>query len=146
MNMTTQAGLPVRQAGYHKGASRGDIATPREFIHAVEARYGRGFDLDLAADEFNAVAPVWYDIDDDSLLADWAGLGRKTTCWCNPPYGNIAPWVKKAAETRRGRRPWIAMLLPAAGRKTPTPEISFWPSMAERHAPLRCGIGAPTGH
>ncbi len=107
-------GAVVDGAGYHRGASRGDIATPREFVTAVERRYYGRFDFDLAADAHNTVAPSWYDIQQDALRRDWQDL-RGKTCWCNPPYSDIGPWVRKAAESVQSlQHPRIVMLLPAA--------------------------------
>lgn len=102
-------------AGYHRGTSRGDLATPREFIDAVERRYHHRFDFDLAADAENSVARAWYDIDEDALRHDWEELSGDW-CWCNPPYADIGPWVRKAAESQSNPigHPRIVMLLPAA--------------------------------
>lgn len=102
-------------AGYHRGTSRTDIATPPELLRAVERRYGHRFEVDLAADAENTAAPAWYSLEDDALQHDWTEHAGNA-CWCNPPYSDISPWVCKAAVSTLDplRAPWIAMLLPAA--------------------------------
>lgn len=46
----------------------------------------------------------------DALAADWSELGGNM--WLNPPFGNIAPWAKKCAETPRNEDRSIFMLVP----------------------------------
>lgn len=93
------------------GRSKQDYGTPPEFLAAVKARLGIAeFAIDLAANEANACASVFYTEDMNALVQAWncwAGW-----CWLNPPFAQINPWVKKAyRESRKGAR--IAMLVPA---------------------------------
>ncbi len=55
-----------------------------------------GIDFDTACDFDNALAtPIFKNVDSmDALYVEWVGK-----CWCNPPYSNIAPWIKKAIES-----------------------------------------------
>jgi phage N-6-adenine-methyltransferase len=96
-------------------ASKQTYATPKEFLDAVEARFGRlGFDL--AAEEHTAVAgPVdFFAKEDDALKQDWLEVSHsREFCWLNPPFGDIASFAEKCAlESRRGVR--ILMLVPAS--------------------------------
>lgn len=74
-----------------------DRGTKREFIRALEERFGEPFTLDVAAAPHNAKAPAFYTRSDDGLTQDWHG-----NVWCNPPYSRIkgvtdlGSWVQKA--------------------------------------------------
>jgi DNA N-6-adenine-methyltransferase Dam len=91
------------------------VGTPRDFLDAVEARFGK-MDADLAATAGNAVGRNWYGPDSvrcptgDSLDADWTEVDGNL--WLNPPYKNIGPWAKKCAETPTGPDRRIFLLVP----------------------------------
>ena len=95
------------------GRSKQDYATPPEFISAVVKRFGP-LAWDLAADSKNHKAPNYFTVEQDSLAQDWSKL--QGTLWLNPPFGYIAPWAKKCADTCLempvGNR--ILMLVPAS--------------------------------
>lgn len=98
------------------GRSEQVVCTPPEFLQALKSRLGISqFDIDVAADESNHVAEVWYGpgsgFNSDGLQADWCiTIGWN---WCNPPFGNIQPWVQKGFEEAvRGAK--TAMLVPAS--------------------------------
>lgn len=94
------------------GRSKQDYRTPPLFLDAVRRRFGiTAFSIDLAADEGNTVAPLFYTEADDALKQPWRTADRNWA-WCNPPFANIAPWVEKAyRSTRVGAR--VLMLVPA---------------------------------
>lgn len=94
------------------GRSKQDYQTPLEFLAAVKRRFGIAeFDIDLAADAENAVAPIYYDAETNALIQPWRTVGRGLA-WCNPPFGDLGPWVEKAwRESRTAAR--VAMLVPA---------------------------------
>lgn len=86
-----------------------DRRTPLEVIDWAVEILGRPFDLDVAASAENAKAARFYTAADDGLQQAWPGV-----VWCNPPYSDISPWVRKAwDEFDAGRATSIAMLLPA---------------------------------
>lgn len=93
------------------GQSKQDYQTPPEFLVALKNRLGiQDFDIDLAASKENAVCLSYYDEEMDSLKQSWV---RKGWGFCNPPYANIRPWVKKACdEVQKGAK--VAILVPAA--------------------------------
>lgn len=95
------------------GRSKQDYATPWEFIRAVEARFGP-IDFDLAAHEGNTKCITYFTEADDSLKQDWTIL--RGNLWLNPPFGDIAPWARKCAESAHefalGTR--IFLLVPAS--------------------------------
>ncbi len=65
------------------------------------------FDLDVAACEESHKAPAYYSVAENGLAQPWFGR-----VFCNPPYSNIADWVRKAwYEWPRCER--IVMLIPA---------------------------------
>lgn len=84
-----------------------DRATTPEVFDPLHERYG--FTLDVAAAPHNAKVARHFTIDDDGLAQSWAG----ERVWCNPPYSDIAPWVRKAHEEHAAGCPLIVMLLPA---------------------------------
>ena len=78
------------------GKSKQDYETPKAFVDSVEARWGR-LDVDLAASEENAKAPLFLTQTTDSLSVDWVRRFRGKACWLNPPYADLAPWAEKCA-------------------------------------------------
>lgn len=95
----------------HRSAQ--DIGTPRVFLDAVELRFGP-LCFDLAASAVNAKAPMCFGVVDDSLSQDWTNLPG--TLWLNPPFGNIAPWARKCAQSTEAPHVFrrILMLVPAS--------------------------------
>jgi phage N-6-adenine-methyltransferase len=74
-----------------------DWATPQDFFDAVSKQFGP-FDIDLAATPDNAKCERFINGDTtDSLAPDveWVN-SEHTSCWLNPPFGNIAEWIEKA--------------------------------------------------
>lgn len=99
--------MPVQKPG----KSKQDYSTPQEFIEAVERRFYEKISWDLAADETNAKAQDWYCETINSLIQPWHKLSG--LLWLNPPFGSIAPWVKKCiGESLLGAR--IMLLTPAS--------------------------------
>lgn len=76
--------------------SKQDVGTPRDFLDAVEKRWGK-ISFDLAASADNAVVPNYFDKEADSLKQDWSQLNG--LLWLNPEFIKIEPWVQKAAGT-----------------------------------------------
>jgi len=114
--------MPWLPTGNTRHQSEQCVSTPREFIEAVQTRFGT-IGLDLAANESNHVVDRWYGPGSgacwdlglgvpDSLGADWTAY-MPGLLWLNPPFKNIAPWAAKCADERkRGAR--IALLVPAS--------------------------------
>jgi len=102
-------------AAHHRGESKQDYATPREFIRAVEAKFGKLM-FDLAASPENTIVggdENYFDEARDSLKQDWTKL--EGNVWLNPPFAEVTPWAKKCFESyRRPGNPWIFFLVPAA--------------------------------
>ena len=94
------------------GKSKQNYCTPMKFIEAVHrALIIKEFAIDLAADSTNAVAVKYYSELDNALYHSWEGI--EGWAWCNPPYSDITPWVKKASEECvKGTK--IALLVPAS--------------------------------
>ena len=95
----------------HYQSDKHDWRTPWALIRAIEARYGRKFDLDACAtDEASTKAPAWYDPETDGLKQPWEGQ-----VWCNPPYGREqVRWLEKAlAESCEKYCEGVVCLVPA---------------------------------
>lgn len=87
------------------------------------------FDLDVAACAEAYCAPRYYTVKDDGLRQPWDGR-----VWCNPPYSDIAPWVRRACQQmERPECRLVAMLIPATRA-----DQSWWQREIE---PFRDGRG-----
>ncbi|MBN7792405.1 DNA N-6-adenine-methyltransferase [Microbacterium esteraromaticum] len=106
-----------------------DRATHPDVFAGFERRFGQ-FTLDAAAAEHNAKCGRYFTRETDGLSQSWAG----ELVWCNPPYSQIAPWVRKAwAEWSSTRG--IVMLLPA--NRT---EQQWWQRLVEPHRDRGTGL------
>jgi phage N-6-adenine-methyltransferase len=113
----TQTRPKRRRPSTGGGGTKQDYGTPREFIAAVERRFGP-IAIDLAAHAGNHVVPTYFGpgsaICEDSLERDWTGpASSRGTLWLNPPFANIAPWAAKCSGAR-DRLGWILLLVPAS--------------------------------
>jgi phage N-6-adenine-methyltransferase len=97
-----------------------DRATQRVDFDAFDQEFGP-FTVDVAAAAHNTKCHRFYDRDQDGLAQDWSG----EAVWCNPPYSDIAPWVRKAWDSWASTSV-IVMLLPA--NRT---EQLWWQTMVE---------------
>jgi phage N-6-adenine-methyltransferase len=97
-----------------------------------------GWDLDVAADEESHWAERWYGIQDDGLRQPWQGR-----VWCNPPYSDIEPWVRRAHySVHAGNAELVAMLLPSTRTEQP-----WWQQVVEPNrdrAMLKLEVGYPS--
>lgn len=94
-----------------RGQSTQDYMTPREFVDAVEARFGK-FTIDLAAST-NNICDRWIGKDRDSLEVCWATEIGDGMGWLNPPFAQIDPWALKCRVVGGGGRR-IILLTPAS--------------------------------
>jgi phage N-6-adenine-methyltransferase len=101
--------MPVQKPG----KSKQDYGTPLEFIRAVEARFGP-LVCDLAASAENAKAPLYCDIERDSLTVSWSTEHPTGNLWLNPEFADIDPWAAKCAEESTKRHGLILLLTPAS--------------------------------
>lgn len=98
-------------ASLARGKSKQNYSTPKNFIDAVERRFGP-LACDLAAEPLNAQADFFYTRDQDSLTQKWRDL--KGNLWLNPEFSDIEPWaIKCASESALGAPP-ILLLTPAS--------------------------------
>lgn len=96
-----------------RGVSKQDYATPRDFLSAVENRFGF-IHFDLAASKKNARVGRFYSKKDDSLVQDWARTDGRHH-FLNPEFANIDPWAAKCAETNyEGTDKILSFLTPAS--------------------------------
>lgn len=95
-----------------RGKSKQDYGTPREFIDAVEKRFG-ALAWDLACTRENAKAPSgYYFPESDSLQQVWHALPGNL--WLNPPFANIEPWAEKLRRECAWRQAFAFLLTPAS--------------------------------
>lgn len=99
------------------GRSEQNVMTSREFVAAVQRTFG-ALICDLAASRDNAVAGDWRGPEHpaealrDATTCQWPLTRQGEHCWLNPPFGNIAPFAKRAAESRQFTS--TLMLVPAS--------------------------------
>ena len=82
-------------------------ATPQHIFDELNNEFE--FDLDVCANESNHKCDDYYSIEDDGLSKDWSG--RRV--FCNPPYSNIAEWVKKAFYETKNDNTLVVLLIPS---------------------------------
>lgn len=71
--------------------------TPPELFAALDAEFR--FAMDAAASWENALCQLFIDESTDSLQQRWYSyLSRGDFAFCNPPYSDVGPWVRKAAK------------------------------------------------
>ena len=85
--------------------------TPQELYLVLDREFH--FVADIAASDTNHLHPVYLTEADDALSPEtnWEML-NDGYLWCNPPYGNIGPWVEKANALTEGSH-GVVMLVPA---------------------------------
>lgn len=101
-------------ASYNRHVSEQDVRTPRNFLNAVEKRFGP-IEWDLACTDDNCVCRHGWTPENDSISIDWNIFfgSNHETLWLNPPFGNINKWAKKC-EKMRERPGWTLLLVPAS--------------------------------
>jgi phage N-6-adenine-methyltransferase len=93
------------------------------------------FDLDVAADDEAHVCERYYTARENGLTQPWSGR-----VWCNPPYSDIGPWVRRAWGAMFGRNApeVVAMLLPANRSEQPWFQVEVEPYRDGRYdGPVR---------
>jgi site-specific DNA-methyltransferase (adenine-specific) len=85
--------------------------TPDELFDALHEEFN--FGLDAAATCENTKLPCFISPDEDALTVSWVDhAAKRVPVWLNPPYSQVAAFVKKAyEESLQGSK--IVMLLPA---------------------------------
>ena len=90
-----------------------EARTPPELFRKLNEKYQ--FQIDACASENNRLCYQYYSLDFDALDHDWAGIFgavSESRVYCNPPYSNPTPFIKKAyEESLKGAT--VVMLLPA---------------------------------
>ena len=81
-----------------------EVRTPRGLQRALDHEFG--FTLDVAADDKRHVTDTFFTKADDGLKQEWA----PETCFLNPPYSAIKPWLVKALEESRKGATVVALL------------------------------------
>lgn len=123
--------------------STDERGTPEWFFAEAKYRYAFGgeFHLDVCASEWNHKCPEYITEDEDAFLTDW----RAETCWCNPPYSSIHPWLLRGIDqVSRGQTKQVVFLLPNRSSTKWWQELS--PFMSRRvELPFRIPFDYPPG-
>ena len=78
-------------------------ATPDDFFNQLNKEFN--FTLDPCCTKQNHKCDKYFTLEDDGLSQDWSG----ETVFCNPPYSQIAQWVKKAWKEGRKEPLWCCL-------------------------------------
>jgi phage N-6-adenine-methyltransferase len=103
-----------------------DRALPPDDFAKLQDRFA--FTVDAAASEHNAKLDRHWTKEINGLTQSWAG----ERVYCNPPYSNIGPWVRKAWCERQADL--VVLLLPNNRR-----EQGWWIDLIE---PFRDRVGS----
>src|SRR5215475_10049926 len=91
------------------------------------------FTLDVAASADNTKCETYYDRAANGLAQRWIGV-----VWCNPPYSDIAPWIRHA---RTEQQWWQLMVEPFRDRAGSPLTTTFLPGRRRFLAPGQTAIG-----
>lgn len=89
-----------------------DWATDPEWFARVAVPSWGPFTVDVAASAENAKCDRFYDQRQDGLKQPW----DRERVWCNPPYSDIGPWLRKAHHELTAH---VAMLIPSNRTERP---------------------------
>jgi site-specific DNA-methyltransferase (adenine-specific) len=117
-------------ANLRRWQPRNRLETPDELFNELDKEFH--FTIDLCAHADNAKCPVFYTEKDNALWQPWTG-----TCWCNPPWSDVKPWVLKAHEAAQAGAT-VVMLLPVRS------DLSYWHTVLLPHAEIRFLQGRTT--
>jgi len=104
------AGIPRNNVSNDKSEWR----TPTWLFKKLDDEFH--FDLDAAATNENALAPLYFTKEDDALKQDWYVKGQVEKIFLNPPYGRdvVRSFVREAFwESRSGAT--VVCLIPFVG-------------------------------
>jgi phage N-6-adenine-methyltransferase len=79
--------------------------TPQALFDTLDREFD--FVCDVAASDENKLCDMWITEEMNSFDTPWLSSN-----WCNPPYSDVTPWVKKAIEQHKLSKT-IVMLVPS---------------------------------
>lgn len=85
----------------HAGPSLTSYGTPPQLVRALARELARGpFHLDVCAEAWSSKGLRYLGLDkgDDGLTAPWSAFN-----FCNPPYDDQEPWIRRALHERDER-------------------------------------------
>lgn len=85
--------------------------TPQELFNKLDSEFH--FTLDPCATVENAKCKRFFTKADDGLAQDWSG-----SVFVNPPFGQVAKWVKKSYDEVNANRAKVVVMLIAARTDT----------------------------
>ena len=86
-----------------------DHQTPDDFFEVLNKEFE--FTIDAAATSENAKCAKFYTPEQNSLSFLWGSSGE--TVFCNPPYKNVAEWMKQGYESSVKNSCIVVMLVPS---------------------------------
>jgi phage N-6-adenine-methyltransferase len=117
--------LQLTKDGGRPGKRRDDWETPDDLFRMLDKEFG--FTLDACATAANAKLPEYCSPKTNGLRRKWAGQ----CVWCNPPYSNIGPWMRKAFREAHDNETVSVLLVP------PRTDQSWWHECVLRATEIR---------
>lgn len=122
--------------------------TPQWLFDQLNAEFH--FTIDVAAAAKNAKCKRFRDERHSGLSADWTG----EAVWCNPPFSDIEPWVRKAWASRanvvvmivpanRTEQPWWQELIEPKRDDRGSWLVNDFPRLTTRFLPKRIHFPSP---
>jgi phage N-6-adenine-methyltransferase len=124
-----------------------DRSLPMDCFAKLNERFH--FTIDAAASVENRRLPRFWSATDNALIQDWKG----ERVYCNPPYSDIEPWVRKAWWERfaqitvlllpanRTDQAWWQHLIEPLRDKGPVLRVEFLPGRIRFLRPGQLSIG-----
>lgn len=84
-----------------------EYSTPQELYKALDAEFH--FNLDPCSTDENCKCTRHFTVENDGLSQNWGGY----RAFCNPPYSEIAKWVKKAHDEGCKDNTLVVLLIPS---------------------------------
>jgi phage N-6-adenine-methyltransferase len=105
--------LVLKVANRVRGPGPADSqSTPLAFFNRLDREFK--FTLDVAAEDAMHRCSNYFTASDDGLAQRWDTEG---SVWCNPPYSNVWPWVRKAYKESKLGTTVVMLVMASTGSK-----------------------------
>jgi len=113
-----------RQQSKSEGADKDDWCTPPRVYEPLWETCG--IDMDPCAGDYQTLARINIDEDQDGLTTPWEGV-----VYCNPPYSEKSRWIERAIDQYQNNRTveMVFLLLPDS-----TDVKSWWHGQLAEHS------------
>lgn len=114
MGEAMSAAIPLTGPSVKRFKSVQVVATPWEFIRAVEKKFGP-IAVDLAATYENAKAQIFISPETDTFKQDWTQWLKGGLGWLNPEFDPMTKWVELCAQQQQNGAEFLALAPASVG-------------------------------